>query len=148
MRKAPLNRVPLARRIQVISCLVEGNSIRSPERMTGTHRDTICLLLVEIGDGRAKLMGAAMRIHNLYEDTDGKSHFRDVGGRLGFEFGTPAGDRHRVPRDHRGLREQLAPGAAPAIRDQPGGRDLDHRDFTAAFALATDEPRQELRGEL
>jgi hypothetical protein len=33
----------------------------------------------------------------------------------------PAGDRHRVPRDHRGLREQLAPGAAPAIRDQPGG---------------------------
>ena len=86
MRKAPLNRVPLARRIQVISCLVEGNSIRSPERMTGTHRDTICLLLVEIGDGRAKLMGAAMRIHNLYEDTDGELHFRDVGGRLGFEL--------------------------------------------------------------
>ena len=40
---------------------------------------------------------------------------------------TPAGDRHRVPRDHRRLREQLAPGAAPAICDQPGGRDLDHR---------------------
>ena len=33
---------------------------------------------------------------------------------------TPAGDRHRVPRDRRGLREQLAPGAAPAICDQFG----------------------------
>ena len=40
---------------------------------------------------------------------------------------TPAGDRHRVPRDHRGLREQLAPGAAPAICDQFGRWDLDHR---------------------
>jgi hypothetical protein len=35
-----MNRVPLARRVQVINCLVEGNSIRSTERMTGTHRDT------------------------------------------------------------------------------------------------------------
>ncbi len=37
-----MNRVPLARRVQIINCLVEGNSIRSTERMTGTHRDTIC----------------------------------------------------------------------------------------------------------
>ena len=42
-----MNRVPLARRVQIINCLVEGNSIRSTERMTGTHRDTICRLLVE-----------------------------------------------------------------------------------------------------
>ena len=40
-----MNRVPLARRTQIINCLVEGNSIRSTERMTGTHRDTICRLL-------------------------------------------------------------------------------------------------------
>jgi len=51
-----MNRVPLVRRIQIINCLVEGNSIRSTERMTGTHRDTICRLLVEVGDGCAKLM--------------------------------------------------------------------------------------------
>src|SRR5882724_5144937 len=57
----PMNRVPLARRIQVINCLVEGNSIRSTERMTGTHRDTICRLLVEVGDGCAKLMDERMR---------------------------------------------------------------------------------------
>jgi hypothetical protein len=56
-----MNRVPLARRIQVINCLVEGNSIRSTERMTGTHRDTICRLLVEVGDGCAKLMDEQMR---------------------------------------------------------------------------------------
>jgi hypothetical protein len=29
--------------------------------MTGTHRDTICRLLVEIGDGCAKLMDGQMR---------------------------------------------------------------------------------------
>src|ERR1700730_8092919 len=51
-----MNSVPLVRRIQIINCLVEGNSIRSTERMTGTHRDTICRLLVEVGDGCAKLM--------------------------------------------------------------------------------------------
>lgn len=58
-----MNRVPLGRRVQIINCLVEGNSIRSTERMTGTHRDTICRLLVEVGDGCAKLMDEQM--HDL-----------------------------------------------------------------------------------
>lgn len=56
-----MNRVPLARRTQIINCLVEGNSIRSTERMTGTHRDTICRLLVEVGAGCARLMDEQMR---------------------------------------------------------------------------------------
>jgi IS1 family transposase len=56
-----MNRVPLARRVQIINCLVEGNSIRSTERMTGTHRDTICRLLAEVGDGCARLMDEQMR---------------------------------------------------------------------------------------
>jgi hypothetical protein len=56
-----MNRAPLARRVQIINCLVEGNSIRSTERMTGTHRDTICRLLVEVGDGCAALMDEQMR---------------------------------------------------------------------------------------
>ena len=38
------------RQIQVLKALVEGNSIRSIERMTGIHRDTIMRLLVRIGD--------------------------------------------------------------------------------------------------
>jgi IS1 family transposase len=56
-----MNRTPLARRTQIINCLVEGNSIRSTERMTQTHRDTICRLLVEVGEGCAKIMDEMMR---------------------------------------------------------------------------------------
>jgi hypothetical protein len=56
-----MNCVPLTRRVQIINCLVEGNSIRSTERMTGTHRDTICRLLVEVGEGCANLMDEQMR---------------------------------------------------------------------------------------
>jgi IS1 family transposase len=56
-----MNRTPLARRTQIISALVEGNSIRSTERMTNTHRDTIMRLLVEIGTGCAKIMDEQMR---------------------------------------------------------------------------------------
>ena len=46
-----MNRTSLARRTQIIGALVEGNSIRSTERMTNTHRETIMRLLVEIGEG-------------------------------------------------------------------------------------------------
>lgn len=46
-----MNRLNLARRTQIINCLVEGNSIRSTERMTDTHRDTVMRLLVETGEG-------------------------------------------------------------------------------------------------
>lgn len=56
-----MNRIPLARRTQIINCLVEGNSIRSTERMTDTHRDTIFRLLVEVGEGCAKIMDEKMR---------------------------------------------------------------------------------------
>ncbi|MCQ4574767.1 MAG: IS1 family transposase [Candidatus Brocadiales bacterium] len=40
----------MERKIQVLKALVEGNSIRSIERMTGTHRDTVMRLLVKTGD--------------------------------------------------------------------------------------------------
>ena len=56
-----MNRVPLARRTQVINCLVEGNSLRSTERMTDTHRDTVMRLLVQVGDGCAPLLDEQMR---------------------------------------------------------------------------------------
>jgi IS1 family transposase len=55
------NRTPLARRTQIINCLVEGNSIRSTERMTDTHRDTIMRLMVEVGTGCAALANDQMR---------------------------------------------------------------------------------------
>jgi hypothetical protein len=56
-----MNRISLARRTQVINCLVEGNSIRSTERMTDTHRDTIMRLMVEVGNGCAALHDKQMR---------------------------------------------------------------------------------------
>jgi transposase-like protein len=50
-----MNRLSPRRRTQIIGALVEGNSIRSTERMTNTHRDTIMRLMVEVGIGCAKL---------------------------------------------------------------------------------------------
>lgn len=48
-------------RIRTISALVEGNSIRSVERMTGIHRDTIMRLMVRVGGGCAALMDRTMQ---------------------------------------------------------------------------------------
>jgi IS1 family transposase len=56
-----MNRISLARRTQIIGCLVEGNSIRSTERMTDTHRDTIMRLMVEVGNGCSQLADKQMR---------------------------------------------------------------------------------------
>lgn len=55
-----MNVVPKERQIQVLSALVEGNSIRSVERMTGTHRDTIMRLLLRAGEGCARLLDEKM----------------------------------------------------------------------------------------
>jgi transposase len=40
----------------VISALVEGNSIRSIERMTGVHRGTIMRLTNRVGEGCQRLL--------------------------------------------------------------------------------------------
>src|SRR5579872_4220729 len=45
----------------VVSMLAEGNSIRSVERTTGVHRDTIMRLGVNVGEGCAMVMDAKMR---------------------------------------------------------------------------------------
>ena len=56
-----VNRLSLATRTQVINCLVEGSSIRSRERMCDVHRDTICRLLVEVGEACQRIMDEKMR---------------------------------------------------------------------------------------
>ena len=56
-----MNKLSLERRSQIISALVEGNSIRSTERMTDKHRDTILRLMVQVGSGCAKFMDETMR---------------------------------------------------------------------------------------
>ena len=49
------------KQIVAISALAEGSSIRSIERMTGIHRDTIMRLGVRVGEGCARLMDGKMR---------------------------------------------------------------------------------------
>ena len=55
-----VNVLPREKQVAIVSALVEGNSIRSTERMVGVHRDTICKLLRRVGDGCATLMNQRM----------------------------------------------------------------------------------------
>jgi IS1 family transposase len=50
---------------QVIKCLLEGSSVRSTERLTGVHRDTIIRLMVRAGNGSKKLMDEKFRNLNF-----------------------------------------------------------------------------------
>lgn len=56
-----MNKLSLDKQTAVVSALVEGTSIRSVERMTGVHRDTIMRLMVRVGQGCEKLMDHYMR---------------------------------------------------------------------------------------
>lgn len=49
-----MNILPFDRQVAVISSLVEGCSIRSTERLTGVHRDTIMRLAARVGFGAIK----------------------------------------------------------------------------------------------
>lgn len=56
-----MNKLKPHKKESVIAALVEGASIRSTERMTGVHRDTIMRLLVRVGHGCERLMDRHMR---------------------------------------------------------------------------------------
>lgn len=49
-----MNKLSQDERCRVVSCLVEGNSLRATSRMTGTHRTAILKLLVELGEACAE----------------------------------------------------------------------------------------------
>lgn len=55
------NVLNMDKQIAVIGALAEGSSIRSIERITGVHRDTIMRLGVRVGQGCTFLMDAKMR---------------------------------------------------------------------------------------
>ncbi len=55
------NNLSIEKQTMAVRALAEGNSIRSVERMTGIHRDTIMRLGVRIGEGCAMVMDAKMR---------------------------------------------------------------------------------------
>lgn len=58
---AHMNKLSDTEQATVIAALVEGNSIRSVERMQGVHRDTISRLMIRVADGCERLMDEMMR---------------------------------------------------------------------------------------
>src|SRR4051794_9428956 len=58
-----MNILPFDKQVAIIAALCEGNSIRSVERLTGVHRDTIMRLGVRVGEGCARLHDRTM--HSL-----------------------------------------------------------------------------------
>ncbi|MBM4327093.1 MAG: IS1 family transposase [Deltaproteobacteria bacterium] len=55
-----MNKLSLDKQTAVVSALVEGSSIRSVERMTGIHRDTIMRLMVRVGHACEEIMDREM----------------------------------------------------------------------------------------
>ncbi len=55
------NVLPKDKQIAVIGALAEGSSIRSIERLTGIHRDTIMRLGVKVGRGCEMLLDSKMQ---------------------------------------------------------------------------------------
>ena len=56
-----MNRLCNEDRARVVSCLVEGNSIRSTVRMTGVAKNTVTKLLVDVGRACSEYQDQAMR---------------------------------------------------------------------------------------
>lgn len=56
-----MNVLPTEKKALVLNLLSEGNSIRSIERMSGVHRDTIMRLSVEVGKQCAAFLDSEMR---------------------------------------------------------------------------------------
>jgi hypothetical protein len=56
-----MNSLPSDKKATAVSMLCEGSSIRSIERFTGIHRDTIMRLGVRVGAACKKIMDEKMR---------------------------------------------------------------------------------------
>ncbi len=56
-----MNRLDTAKRIQILSALVEGNSLRATSRMTGTAVNTVMSLVVSAGAACAEYQDKALR---------------------------------------------------------------------------------------
>lgn len=54
------NILPIEKKVAVISMLCEGSSIRSIERVTGVHRDTVMRLGVKVGEAAKRIMDERM----------------------------------------------------------------------------------------
>ena len=61
-----MNKLPQDKQKLILSQLVEGNSIRSIERITGVHRDTIIRLMLRAGERSAEVMDT--HLHDLHAE--------------------------------------------------------------------------------
>lgn len=91
----------------VLQLLVEGNSIRSTERITGIHRDTICGLLVKAGERAGAVMDSLVRnvpVSDVQVDEIwgfvGKKESRRVLGDKNYHKIGDAMDIHRHRAEH------------------------------------------------
>src|SRR3972149_2934950 len=66
-----MNQLKKEKQLAVISALVEGCSIRSTERMTGVHRDTIMRLLNRVGENCQRILDEKMHgFHSKFLEID------------------------------------------------------------------------------
>lgn len=56
-----MSRLTTDTKAQILRCLVEGSSIRSTERMTGVHRDTITKIVTQVGRGCDRIASDEIR---------------------------------------------------------------------------------------
>ncbi len=56
-----MNKLPHHKRVQIVSCLVEGNSIRATTRMTGAAKNTVVKLLIDMGHACRAYQDAHLR---------------------------------------------------------------------------------------
>src|SRR6266850_506394 len=60
-RQAEMNVLPIEKQIQIITALVEGNSVRATARMVGVEHKTVMRVLLRVGDHCARLLNERMR---------------------------------------------------------------------------------------
>ena len=56
-----MNVLPMEKQIQIVSSLVEGNSVRATARMVGVEHKTVMRVLLRVGDRCARLLNERMR---------------------------------------------------------------------------------------
>ncbi len=56
-----MNVLPIEKQIQIVTALVEGNSVRATARMVGVEHKTVMRVLLRVGDHCARLLNERMR---------------------------------------------------------------------------------------
>jgi hypothetical protein len=60
-RQAEMNILPIEKQIQIVSALVEGNSVRATARMVGVEHKTVLRVLLRVGDRCGQILNERMR---------------------------------------------------------------------------------------